>query len=53
MKQAGSGILRAGLFITLLVLASVFSKDGFACEGVTETVDAPSNPSDPVSNYTA
>ena len=53
MKQAGSGMLRRGFFIALLVLSSVFSIDGFAREDVTVTVDRPSNPSDPVSNYAA
>ena len=45
--------MRKGLFIALLVLASVFSIDGFACDDVTGTVDRPSDPSDPASNYSA
>ena len=55
MKQIGSGILKRGLFIKFLFLflVSAFSIDGFACKGVTGTVSAPSNPNDPVSNYTA
>ena len=35
-----------------LFLVLAFSIDGFACDDVTGTVDAPSNPNDPVSNYT-
>lgn len=53
MKLAGSGMLRRVLFITLLVLSSVFSIDGFTCDDVTGTVDRPSDPSDPASNYSA
>ena len=55
MKQIGSGILKRGFFIKFLFvfLVSAFAIDGFACEGVTGTVDGPSNPNDPVSNYTA
>ena len=55
LKQTGSGMLRRGLFITLLVLASVFSIDGFACDGASTAVgDAyiAAAPDDPVRNYT-
>ncbi|MCE2453121.1 MAG: hypothetical protein J4F48_09880 [Nitrospinae bacterium] len=55
MKQIGSGILKRGFFIKFLFLFLVFafSIDGFACDDVTGTVDGPSNPNDPASNYTA
>ena len=55
MKQINSGILKKGLFIKYLFLFLVFtfSIDGFACDDVTGTVDGPSNPNDPASNYTA
>ena len=55
MEQTGSGISKRGLFIKclFLFLVSAFPIDGFACEGVTGTVDGPSNPNDPASNFAA
>ena len=64
MKQINSEVLKknvtqsVSLFLhplkfLCLFLVLAFSVDVFACDGVTGTVDGPSNPNDPVSNYTA
>ena len=64
MKQIDSGILKknvtrsVNLFLhplkfLCLFLVLAFSIDGFACDDVTGTVSAPSNPDDPASNYAA
>lgn len=64
MKQINSEVLKkditksVNLFLhplkfLCLFLVLAFSVDGFACEGVTGTVDGPSNPNDPASNYSA